>query len=304
MQLHNRQIKATFWKDPELVQWPRDLRWFYEGLIQLADDSGCLEDSPFAFKLELYPSPTDSDVTVEVIEGWRDHLVSTGKLVPYTSGNKQCLYLYNFQKHQVLKSPQQPDVPLPEWIEWAPYDSNPRAGKYTVNRDVLTEFLQSSYKPLLREVKRREEKLIQDQEKKQQGDTVLSALREMSATQEQKHSLSLSNDNRLAKVSRLYQESGMGQVNDTVKRFLLEWLDIYSDEWIENAFREAVLQNKRRPAYVNSILQNWTADGGMKITITTTATREAKSRHGPGERTEPSEYGEDVRDAFYRGWET
>mgnify|MGYP007012348422 FL=1 len=48
MRLHNRQIKATFWTDPDILQWPREKRWFYLGLVQLADDSGCIEDSVFA----------------------------------------------------------------------------------------------------------------------------------------------------------------------------------------------------------------------------------------------------------------
>lgn len=304
MQLHNRQIKATFWKDPELVQWPRDLRWFYEGLIQLADDSGCLEDSPFAFKLELFPSPIDADITIEVLEEWRNQLVMAGKIIPYSSGKKRCLYLSNFQKHQTLKNPQQPDVPLPEWIEWITYESNKKAGKYEIRKDVLSDYLQSSYDVLLREVNRSEFNLIQEKRREEELNQVELALSEMSATDEtseSKHSSSF--DPRLKKLSELYQTSGMGQVDGTVKEFLLDWMGLYSDEWIENAFREAIIQNKRRASYVNSILQNWTADGGMRITLTASARKEMSDGR-TRESTKPSEYGEDVQDAFYRGWNT
>jgi len=100
MRLHNRQIKATFWTDPDLLQWPRDKRWFYFGLVQLADDSGCLEDSPFAFKIHLFPSPLDQDITVEVIARWRDELIAEGKLVPYEVEGKRYLFITNFHKHQ------------------------------------------------------------------------------------------------------------------------------------------------------------------------------------------------------------
>ena len=148
MRLHNRQIKATFWNDPDLLQWPRDKRWFYEGLIQLADDSGCLEDSPFAFKLNLFPSPLDSDITIEVLANWRDELIKQNKLVRYKANGKQYLYLINFHKHQTVKNASEPSVPLPPWIEWKPFESNKKAGKYLINYEVLSELLQSSYKVL------------------------------------------------------------------------------------------------------------------------------------------------------------
>lgn len=148
MKLHNRQIKASFWTDPDLLQWSRDKRWFYMGLVQLADDSGCLEDSSFAFKIQLFPSPVDADITTDIIEKWRDEMAEAGKLIRYKSAGKQCLYIANFHKHQVLKNCPAPDVPLPPWLQWEPYKSNERSGKYIVNEDVLTKFLQGSYSSL------------------------------------------------------------------------------------------------------------------------------------------------------------
>lgn len=148
MKLHNRQIKASFWTDPDLLQWSRDKRWFYMGLVQLADDSGCLEDSSFAFKIQLFPSPVDADITTDIIEKWRDELVEAGKLIRYESAGKQCLYIANFHKHQALKNCPAPDVPLPPWLQWEPYKSNERSGKYIVNEDVFTKFLQGSYSSL------------------------------------------------------------------------------------------------------------------------------------------------------------
>ena len=121
MRLHNRQIKATFWSDPDLLQWPRDKRWFYEGLTQLADDSGCLEDSSFAFKLHLFPSPMDSDITVELLTKWRDEFVCQGKLSPYKVAGKQYLFMVNFHKHQTLDKPTPPSkasIPLHPWVVW------------------------------------------------------------------------------------------------------------------------------------------------------------------------------------------
>lgn len=147
MRLHNRQVKAAFWTDTDLIRL-LDIpgRMFYQGLWQLADDSGCLEYDILAFKIQLFPA--DKDVTEEVIESWLKKLIEVQKLIPYTSENKKCLFLKNFHKHQTLKNCPPPEVPLPPWVAWEPYQSNDRQGKYILNENVLTNFLQGSYNPL------------------------------------------------------------------------------------------------------------------------------------------------------------
>jgi uncharacterized phage protein (TIGR02220 family) len=144
MRLHNRQIKASFWNDTDLLQWPREKRMFYVGLIQLADDSGCLEDSPFAFKINLFPSPVDSDITIDLLTAWREELIECNKLISYRVNNKTYLCLVNFHKHQTIKNADSPSVPLPEWIKWETYPSTPHHGKYIVSSDVLQSFFNSS----------------------------------------------------------------------------------------------------------------------------------------------------------------
>ena len=134
MRLHNRQIKATFWTDPDILQWPREKRWFYLGLVQLADDSGCIEDSVFAFKINLFPSPVDNDVTLDIISQWRHELVNEKKLEPYQVAGKDYLFISNFHKHQTLDKPTPPSkasIPLPPWIEWVQGDSR-RKSHYIV----------------------------------------------------------------------------------------------------------------------------------------------------------------------------
>ena len=49
--LGNRIRKAGFYTDGELLRWHRDKRETYSGLGNLAEDSGCLEDDPFAWKI-------------------------------------------------------------------------------------------------------------------------------------------------------------------------------------------------------------------------------------------------------------
>jgi hypothetical protein len=109
-------VKAEFWTDPELLRWPLAKRDFYRGLWSLAEDSGCLEDDTFAWKLQLFPSPLDADVSIEKLGAWRDELVTAGKAVPYESAGKRYLFMANFHKHESPRNPQRADLPLPKWV--------------------------------------------------------------------------------------------------------------------------------------------------------------------------------------------
>lgn len=118
MRLHNRQVKADFWTDPDLLQLHRDMRTLYHGLWHCAEDSGCLEDSAFTIKILLFPSPLDAEITVERIAEWIEHFVSMGKVVRYEVQGKRYLFLTNFHKHQKLRNPGASEVPLPAWVRW------------------------------------------------------------------------------------------------------------------------------------------------------------------------------------------
>jgi len=143
MRLHNRQVKAAFWTDTDLIRL-LDIpgRMFYQGLWQLADDSGCLEYDVLAFKIHLFPA---DPVSTETIQEWINKLVESKKLIEYEVGNKKCLFLKNFHKHQTLKNCPPPEVPLPPWITFEAFPSNNKQGKYIVNEDILNDFLHSSY---------------------------------------------------------------------------------------------------------------------------------------------------------------
>jgi len=141
VRLHSRQLRADFWDDSGLAQLPLVARMLFQGTWALADDSGCLEDDPLAFKIKLFPSPLDADITVERLASCRDLLVNAGMLVPYEAGGKRLLYVHHFHKHQKLRNPSPPDVPLPPWVTWIPAPSNPRTGRYEIADDVLTSYL-------------------------------------------------------------------------------------------------------------------------------------------------------------------
>ena len=72
--------------------------------------------------------------------------------------------------------------------------------------------------------------------------------------------------NDLSKIAVAFQSNGFGTINITVKETLLEFLELYSTEWIMEAMKIAVEANKRSLRYVKGILENWTRSGGMKLT--------------------------------------
>ena len=118
MRLRNRIIKATFYTDPELLRWPRAKREFYRSLWACADDSACIEDDMFGVKVAAWPSPLDSDMTEELFILWRDELIASEKLIPYTNGHAGHRYLYipTMAEHERPRNPQEPDYPLPPWV--------------------------------------------------------------------------------------------------------------------------------------------------------------------------------------------
>lgn len=114
--LRNRIRKAGYYSDGELLRWHRDKRETYAGLWALAEDSGCLEDDPFGWKLAIWPAPADADITVEILTTWRDELVTAGKLIPYEVDGKRYLFIRSFHNHERPTNPQQSDLPLPPWV--------------------------------------------------------------------------------------------------------------------------------------------------------------------------------------------
>ena len=131
MRLHNRQIKGNFWSDPDLVcELTRDQRMFFLGITQLAEDSGCLEYDPRSMKIILYPA--DNDITPDDLKEWTEKIIEMGKIVTYEVEGKKYLFIKNFHKHQSLKFPAPPEVPLPPWVKWQQKDERERYGQYVV----------------------------------------------------------------------------------------------------------------------------------------------------------------------------
>ena len=137
MQLSRRMVKPDFWSDTELSQkLPPAGRMLYQGLWQLAEDSGIIENDPVAFKMILFPL---DQVQVDDVKDWAEVLEDQNKLIPYESEGKQLYYIKNFHKHQSLRSPAQPELPLPEFVDYIENDEKYRAGGYVIRYDCITK---------------------------------------------------------------------------------------------------------------------------------------------------------------------
>lgn len=150
--LRNRIVKADFWTDPELLRWPALKRFTYQGLWAIAEDSGCIEDDPFGWKVQLWPSPMDSEVSVELLTAWRDELVAAKKLLPYEAEGKCYLYVRTFHDHEAPRNPQSPNLPLPLWVSWVESrDSKDRTrGCYEVDKaTLLSQYCDATTVPVL-----------------------------------------------------------------------------------------------------------------------------------------------------------
>jgi DnaD/phage-associated family protein len=73
-------------------------------------------------------------------------------------------------------------------------------------------------------------------------------------------SSSLSSSNILARVAKAY-ESEIGVLSSMVQEELSAMVDEYPADWIEDAIRQAAVQNVRKLSYVRSILSNWQTEG-------------------------------------------
>ncbi|MCA3000293.1 MAG: hypothetical protein ING75_17025 [Rhodocyclaceae bacterium] len=89
-----RNIKPSFFKNPELVECSLEARLLFIGLWTLADREGYLEDRPKRIKMELFPGD-DVDVNRCL-----DELDEHGLIDRYTVGESRFLHVCKFLKHQ------------------------------------------------------------------------------------------------------------------------------------------------------------------------------------------------------------
>lgn len=129
----------------------------------IADDSGVYEPKYGDIALK---SGVLRLTTIDV-QGYIEKLLSAGKVISFISDGREYHWLKNFHKHQPLKNPSLPRLPVPAWIkvEECEYASKKKYAKYEINAAILAKYLESLpegyWKPTsTRETKRKEKKPI------------------------------------------------------------------------------------------------------------------------------------------------
>lgn len=79
-------------------------------------------------------------------------------------------------------------------------------------------------------------------------------------------------------IFRLYEEN-VGTITPLVGERMLEAIESYPPEWIEDAFREAALLNRRNWRYIERILQNWAQEGRADETAGRDSFEDRKRRY-------------------------
>lgn len=98
----------------------------------------------------------------------------------------------------------------------------------------------------------------------------VSALNKLNKTKQNKNSSSTTTETNsifnenFSELAKLYQQV-IGQPNGLTADWIKTLLNEYGFSWVKNAMLEAEKRGKRTKKYIEGILQNWKANGGMKL---------------------------------------
>lgn len=96
-----RTIKPEFWTDSLMVSLPRDVRLFFVGLWNVADDFGYFRDDADQLKLQIFPGDSDIDVS-ELLEV----LIASGRIDRFEdSEGGRFLKIAKWEDHQRVDKP-------------------------------------------------------------------------------------------------------------------------------------------------------------------------------------------------------
>ncbi|WP_156900244.1 DnaD domain-containing protein [Alicyclobacillus contaminans] len=239
--------------DPQAaLLWP----W----LLTAFDDWGRARASAKRLKATVFPMI--ETVTAETIESALQQYAHVGLIVLYEVDGVQYMAIpedkwYKYQTHMKRsnrrpgKDKMQSDYPAPPEFSTDPHgDSRGNSGD-----NGAPQFPVPSPSPTPSPLERQQrDGMIQGALKELTGSTTPLAV-------DSKPSSSLSSsDNALAKAAKAY-EAEIGVLSSMVQEELTALVDEFPVDWIEDAIREAALQNVRKLSYVRSILSNWQTEG-------------------------------------------
>lgn len=108
-----RTLDSDFWDDPEAAGLGRDARLLLIGLITIcADDHGRLLAHPAYLRKHVFGY--DDDVTVQMVEEWRDAVLAQCRnVVPYSVNAHDYIWLRKFGERQKIRYQIESKLPEP-----------------------------------------------------------------------------------------------------------------------------------------------------------------------------------------------
>ncbi|HUT96533.1 MAG TPA: DnaD domain protein, partial [Dehalococcoidales bacterium] len=79
-------------------------------------------------------------------------------------------------------------------------------------------------------------------------------------------------------IFSLYEQN-IGMLTPMIAEELRDALKVYPENWINDAIKEAVSNNKRKWSYISAILERWTTEG-----------RDDGTYRGDSKKTDPDKY--------------
>jgi hypothetical protein len=104
-----RTIKPGHVNDKELSKIPLQAHLFWVLSWCFSDDEGVMENDPLLLKSQLFPRRTD--IRVEQIKEWIDHLIKARFIIPFTHDGEGYLLHRTFKIHQKIDRPQPSKIP-------------------------------------------------------------------------------------------------------------------------------------------------------------------------------------------------
>jgi hypothetical protein len=144
----------------------------YERLWTLAEDWGGYEYDPEDISLQMGALREIEKITPQKVEEIINILIQEGKIITYDTGNgRQYHWIKNFMKHQPLKNPTPPKLPLPPWIqcEQNKYKSGKVYARYQIIEENLPGASQETTGSLPEDSQEAPERLPVGSKQKQKG---------------------------------------------------------------------------------------------------------------------------------------
>lgn len=103
-----RTIKPDFWTDEKIVELPMEVRLFFIGSWNFADDNGNLQRSAKKLKMQIFPADAiDCEPLIQ-------ELLTHGLLTEYEVDGEKFLHIKGFKAHQVINRPSKTGLPTLE----------------------------------------------------------------------------------------------------------------------------------------------------------------------------------------------